>query len=368
MWAAASGRRSRRSEPCIRSIVSGSPSARSSRRRSSPRERATSAMPAREAKRSLPISWPGQAAVEEQRHPGRGGLGKGHPSRLGHEQVRRGQQRAHVLDVARHAHRAAGGQAGEPRAQPLVPARHHHRLHGPLDGEERVDDVGEPAERALGARHRDHRGQPRGETERAAGLGRLDRAREFLAHRDSGDHHAVGRDSPRHELVPHLLGGHAVAVHRARHPLAVGHEVGHRGGVGRQRATGGGERGHRGGGRGVDGHHRVRPHRVEQQPEPRHAEPRHAEGQRRLRPHPVTERVAERPQRGSPAQQPVVDRAARAREDRVHQVAEVVDHHGLGAAAHEGGGQAARGLRVAGAVARAQDEDAHGQSAIGSST
>src|SRR5262249_58726061 len=57
-WAA-SGRRRRRSEPCSRSIVSGSLSARSSRRRSSRCERATSAMPAREAKRSLPRSCPG---------------------------------------------------------------------------------------------------------------------------------------------------------------------------------------------------------------------------------------------------------------------------------------------------------------------
>ncbi len=245
------------------------------------------------------------------------------------------------------------------RAEPLVTAGDHHRLKGPLDREQRAHDVRQPAERALRARHRDHRRAVGGQLPGLARGGGVDRPRELGAHRHARHHHPVGGDPARHELVPDLLGGHAVAVHRAGHPLAVGHEVRHRGGVGRHRAAGGGERGHHRGRGGVHGHHRVRSHRVEQPAQAGQAQARHPEGERRLRTQPIPQTVGEGPHRGGVPQQPVVRRAARPREERMHERVEVIHHHWLGAARGEGARQAARGLRVAGSVAGGEDEDAH---------
>ena len=108
------------------------------------------------------------------------------------------------------------------------------------------------AERALRARHRHHGGQLRRQPERAARRRRVGQPRESLAYGHAGHHHAVRGNAAGHKLVPHFLGGHAVAIDRTGHPLAVGHEVGHRGGVRRHAASGCRQRCHSRGGRGED--------------------------------------------------------------------------------------------------------------------
>src|SRR5213083_741605 len=118
------------------------------------------------------------------------------------------------------------------------------------------------------------------------------------------------------------------------------------------------ERGHGQGGRGVHGDHRVGRQALEEGGEPPPAHARGAEGQRRVAGEPVTERVGEPPHRRQAAKQREIHGTRRAVEERVHEVAEVVDDDRLGATPRDLRGDAAGGLVVARAIGCGEDQDA----------
>ena len=122
--------------------------------------------------------------------------------------------------------------------------------------------------------------------------------------------------------------------------------------------TSGGEGGESRSRGGVDGDHGVGPERGEASGQTRGTQPRHPEGERRVARHVIAQGVGGPPYQRRPAQQGQVEVPAGPLEERVDELAEVIDDGDGGAASDEAGGQAPRGLVVAGAVARGEDQNA----------
>ena len=86
---------------------------------------------------------------------------------------------------------------------------------------------------------------------------------------------------------------------------------------------------------------------LEERAETAGAESRDPEGQDRVAGHPVAERVSEPPQERGPPQERVIDRAARAVEERMDQLAKMVHDRDLSLLTLEGGGETPGGDVVA---------------------
>ena len=158
--------------------------------------------------------------------------------------------------------------------------------------------------------------------------------------------------------MAHLGIGDAVAVDVGRDPLAVRDEVGDHRRVRRYARPEPRERRDRDGGSRVDRDDEIGRQTLEEGAQAPGAEARDPEGHDGVAGHPVAERVAETPEERRTSEDRVIERPARAIEERVDHLAKMVHDRDLRLLALEGGGETPGGDVVAGAVAGGDDQNA----------